>query len=316
MKLSDLSYFKTGGTCDALYAPTSLAELQAALRTLQHERMPYFILGGGTNSLVSDEHWPGAVVSLHRMTTIDHTTDKLVTCQAGVANRSFVEHCHAHSLTGAEWMTALPGQMGATVRMNARCYGGEISGLVHRVTAITAAGKVRVYDQPRDVFHGYKDTLFMRNAETIAAVTLRLRHGDKDMIAARMAEVEGDRVRKGQFLYPSCGCVFKNDYEVGVPSGVLLDKAGVRQFSQPRVFINPQHANFIFNVGGSSEEIVTLSLKMREAVYRQFSVWLRYEMEFLGSFPAVLQQDIARHEAHDLHNSALLELRHAWRSKV
>ena len=315
MKLSTLSYFKTGGTCDTLQTPTSLPELRAALRTLYHKRTPYFILGGGTNSLVSDTHWRGAVLALQRMTAISNTGE-LVTCQAGVANHTFVAYCHDHGLTGAEWMTALPGQIGATVRMNARCYGGEISALVQSVTAVTADGEVRVYEQPQKIFHGYKDTLFMGNDEVVAAVTLRLRKGDKDAIAARMAEVKGDRVRKGQFLHPSCGCVFKNDYEVGVPSGVLLDKAGVQQFSQKRVFISPQHANFIFNIGGSSEEIVALSLKMREAVYRQFSVWLRYEMEFLGNFPAALQREITRLENHNLDNSALLNLRREWHSNA
>ena len=315
MKLNTLSYFKTGGTCDALYAPASQHELQAALRKLQHERMPYFILGGGTNSLVSDEHWRGAVLSMHRLTAIEHKGE-LVTCQAGVVNSSFVEHCYAHGLTGAEWMTALPGQLGATVRMNARCYGGEISALVQSVVAVTTTGEVRVYDKPREVFHGYKDTLFMRNNEVIAAVTLRLQQGERAAIAQRMAEVEGDRVHKGQFLHPSCGCVFKNDYEVGVPSGVLLDKAGVQRFSQQNVFINPQHANFIFNLGGSSEEIVKLSLKMREAVYQQFSVWLRYEMEFLGNFPATLQGEITRLEQHDLNNTALLKLKQAWHTRA
>ncbi len=315
MKLSHLSYFKTGGTCEALYAPASLSELQAALHKLRREHTPYFVLGGGTNSLVSDEHWQGAVLSLHRMTTIQHV-DELVTCQAGLANNSFVEYCQAHSLTGAEWMTALPGQMGATVRMNARCYGGEISALVHQVTAVTADGEVQVYARPREIFRGYKDTLFMRNSEIVAAVTLQLRPGDKGAIAARMAEVADARVHQGQFLHPSCGCVFKNDYEVGVPSGVLLDQAGVRQFSRKHVFISPQHANFIFNVGGSSEEIVALSFKMRDAVYRQFSVWLQYEMEFLGNFPPTLQREINRVKPHDLHNRALLELRRTWNSNA
>ena len=315
MKLSTISYFKTGGTCDTLHAPTSLLELRATLRTLYRKRTPYFILGGGTNSLVSDTHWRGAVLALHRMVAISNT-DELVTCQAGVTNHTFVAYCHAHGLTGAEWMTALPGQMGATVRMNARCYGGEISALVQSVTAVTTNGELRVYEQPQKIFHGYKDTLFMGNDEVVAAVTLQLRKGDKEAIATRMAEVKGDRVRKGQFLHPSCGCVFKNDYDIGVPSGVLLDKAEVQQFSQKHVFISPQHANFIFNIGGSSEEIVALSLKMREAVYQKFSVWLRYEMEFLGNFPTALQREITRTEPHDLQNSALLKLRREWRNNA
>ena len=313
MKLSTLSYFKTGGTCDALHAPTSLPELQEVMSQLHSQRTPYFILGGGTNSLVSDAHWRGAVLSLHRMTTLVDEGE-VVTCQAGVLNSVLVEHCLARGLTGAEWMTALPGQIGATVRMNARCYGGEISTLVQSVTTVTAAGALCVYEQPREVFHGYKDTLFMHNGEVVAEIKLYLRKGKADKIAARMAEVRGDRVRKGQFLHPSCGCVFKNDYEVGVPSGVLLDRAGVRQLAQENVFISPQHANFIFNVGGSSDAIVALSLAMREEVYRQFAVWLYYEMEFLGYFSPEQRRAFARTEAHDLCNPDLLRVKREWHS--
>ena len=314
MKLSTLSYFKTGGTCDALHAPTSLSELQEVMQRLHGQRTPYFILGGGTNSLVSDAHWQGAVLSLHRMTTLANEGE-VVMCHAGVLNSALVEHCLARGLTGAEWMTALPGQIGATVRMNARCYGGEISTMVQSVTTVTATGALRVYEQPREVFHGYKDTLFMHNGEVVATVKLCLREGQADKIAARMAEVRGDRVRKGQFLHPSCGCVFKNDYEVGVPSGVLLEKAGVRQLAQKKgVSISPRHANFIFNVGGSSDAIVSLSLAMREAVYRQFAVWLHYEMEFLGYFSPAQQRALVRTETHDLCNPALLRVKREWHS--
>ena len=284
------------------------------MRELHRSRMPYFILGGGTNSLVSDAHWRGAVLALHRMTQISDAGDSVI-CQAGVSNNDFVDHCYGRSLTGAEWMTALPGQIGATTRMNARCYGGEISKLARSVTAVTTTGELRVYDRLHEIFRGYKDTLFMHNGDIVAAVTLQLQRGDRNALATRMAAVKDDRTVKGQFLHPSCGCVFKNDYEVGVPSGVLLEQADVQQFSQENLFISPQHANFIFNAGASSDEIVALSLKMRDAVYRKFAVWLRYEMEFLGSFTTTQQREIARVEAHDLHNKELLRVKREWQRR-
>ncbi len=213
-------------------------------------------------------------------------------------------------------MTALPGQIGATVRMNARCYGGEISQLVHSVTTVTHTGRMHIYTKPQEIFRGYKDTLFMYNKEVVATVTLQLHKGDRDKIAAQMIAIESDRMRKGQFLHPSCGCVFKNNYEAGVPSGLLLDAAKVQQLNQKHVFISPQHANFIFNVGGTSTDIIALSLKMREAVYQKFAVWLQYEMEFLGNFPATLRQEITRIKPHDLRNKALLKLKHTWQNKI
>lgn len=309
-RLATLSYFKTGGTCHALHAPTSLVELQEIVRSLPHSGIPYFILGSGTNSLLSDEHWHGAVLSLQCMNAISDTDDTVV-CQAGVENVAFVEHCYARALTGAEWMTALPGQIGATVRMNARCYGGEISSLVSSVTAVSATGEVCVYRQPQQIFHGYKDTRFMHSGELVVAVEMQLASGEREKIAARMTAVKDDRTHKGQFLHPSCGCVFKNDYEVGVPSGVLLEQAGVQEFSQKNVFVSPRHANFIFNIGASSAEIVALSLKMRDAVYRRFAVWLQYEMEFLGHFPPTLMQKVQQRKPHDLHNKELQRLKHS-----
>lgn len=206
-------------------------------------------------------------------------------------------------------MTALPGQIGATTRMNARCYGGEISELVMRVKTVSPQGETAVHDNPRAVFRGYKDTLFMHNNALVTEVDLQLQAGKEEEIKKEMQRVKNDRVEKGQFLYPSCGCVFKNDYSVGVPSGMLLDAAEVQNFSQKKVFISPRHANFIFNTGGSSAEIITLSLKMRDAVYKKFGVWLRYEMEFLGHIPPNLHRRILQTKPHNLRHERLHKLK-------
>ena len=149
----------------------------------------------------------------------------------------------------------------------------------------------------------------MHNGALVTEVDLQLHKGKEEEIKKTMHRVKNDRVEKGQFLYPSCGCVFKNDYSVGVPSGILLDIAGVRKFSQKKVFISPRHANFIFNSEGSSAEIIALSLKMRAAVYEKFGVWLRYEMEFLGHIPSDLQRKISHTKLHNLQHERLRKLK-------
>lgn len=292
--LSQLSYFATGGTCDSLYTPRSHQELQEIVGKLFQQGVRYFILGAGTNSLVSDDHWSGAVISCHRLDKISKVSGSSdIICQAGVNNRGLVAYCLQHGFSGAEWMTELPGQIGATTRMNARCYGGEISQLVSKVKVVTTTGLSQHYHTVTDrIFRGYKDTLFMNNGDVISEVHLSLQKGDRDKIAEKMQRIADDRTTKGQFLYPSCGCVFKNNYQIGIPSGILLDKANVRRFSGKKVFVSPNHANFIFNDGGSSREIAELTLKMRQAVYEKFGVWLNYELEFLGEFPVEVQQAI------------------------
>ena len=295
--LSQLSYFATGGTCDKLYPPRSHQQLQEIVGGLFKQGVRYFVLGAGTNSLVSDDHWHGAVISCHRLDKISKVSDHEIICQAGVNNRAIVAYCLQHGLSGAEWMTELPGQIGATTRMNARCYGGEISQLVSKVKVVTATGLSQSYHTVNDrIFRGYKDTLFMDNGDVISEVHLSLQKGDRDSIAEKMQRIAYDRTTKGQFLHPSCGCVFKNDYQIGIPSGALLDRADVRRFSGERVFVSPNHANFIFNDGGSSQEIAELTVQMRQAVYEKFGVWLAYELEFLGDFPIEMQQAINRQQ--------------------
>ncbi len=307
MKLSEISYYQTGGTCDLLTSPGSVQELADLMSRIHADQTPYFLLGAGSNSLVMDDHWPGIVVmfdQLKGLTTIDHQ----VIAEAGVSNTQLAEHCLVPGLSGAEWMYYLPGQLGATVRMNARCYGGEISGIVKTVTTVTQDGQIRQYDN-KGIFLGYKDTIFMTNREVVASVVLTLKPGEPEEIRKQMDTCRKDREQKHQFVHPSCGCVFKNDYTAGVPSGLLLDKAGVREFSTDQVEISPWHANFLFNRGASARQILETALNMREAVYEMFGVWLAFEMEILGSVPKDLKTRLLESREPQLHESEIAPLR-------
>lgn len=305
--LKELSYYCTGGSCDLLFEPRNLQELAEARREIHERNVPHFFLGGGTNSLVMDEHFPGAVIAFHKMRKLDFdgTTAHV---DAGIENTSFSEEAYQRSLAGAAWMNRLPGQLGGTTRMNARCYGGEISQIVTRVVTVTATGKIREYRDP-NVFRGYKNTIFMENDEAIAGVDIALANGDPSEIRKLMDHCAADRISKNQFIAPSCGCAFKNNYEVGVPSGMLLEAAGVHGLSFPGIQINPKHANFVFNRGASSRDILAFTFKMQELVYQKFGAWLAFEMEILGTIPPDLQQRLGEIRPQKLNDAALQTLR-------
>ncbi len=282
--LKDLSYYRTGGSCRRIYAPTSITELAANLREIATLGLPFFYLGAGSNSLVMDEYFDGCVISFHALRKIRRDGNSIC-AEAGISNTEFAEFALSQGLTGAAWMNRLPGQLGATIRMNARCYGGEISEIVTEVTAISPDGRERSYRDP-NMFRGYKDTIFMTNGEAICSAKFELKPGDPAGIKALMEHCASDREKKNQFVHPSCGCVFKNNYAIGVPSGMLLEHAGAKDLLSPHVQVNPKHANFVFNTGGaSSTEILEHTLKMRELVYQHFGVHLEYEMEILGQIP-------------------------------
>ncbi len=281
--LQPFSYYGTGGTCDVLYAPASVAELAENVKEIVKHKQKFFLLGGGTNSLVMDTHWPGAVIIFKNMDKIVFKKNGLMV-DAGVVNSELAKACLDRGLSGVAWMYRLPGQLGGTVRMNARCYGGEISEVVTKVVVVTPKGEIKEYNDNK-VFRGYKDTIFMTNHEIIAQVEMQLVPGEREEILEKMNFCENDRESKGQFVYPTCGCVFKNDYDVGVPSGLLLDQSGGKRLRHKGAEINPHHANFVYNVAADSVGILETTLQMRELVYEKFGVWMEYEMEILGEIP-------------------------------
>ncbi len=283
MLLKELSYYKTGGTCDRLVEPSSIKELSSAMVDIDKQRIQYFLLGAGSNSLIMDDHWPGAVICLRRMTKISFNGTH-VNAEAGIDNSDFSQACYQASLDGASWMYYMPGQLGGTIRMNARCYGGEIGRIVESVTALTNTGKIKQYEG-KQVFGGYKNTIFMTNGEIVVSARFKLKHGDAAAINQDMKFCQFDREANHQFSYPSCGCVFKNNYEAGIPSGLLLQEADVKTLSTDLVEIGPYHANFVFNKGATAYQILETTLKMRECVFAKFGVWLDYEMEVLGAIP-------------------------------
>ncbi|MEZ4742744.1 MAG: UDP-N-acetylmuramate dehydrogenase [Bdellovibrionota bacterium] len=287
--LKQLSYFQTGGNCHKLYMPASIDEASEVIHEINTLKIPYFILGGGSNSLVWDEDYDGAVISLAKMQFLSIDGSK-IHCGAGVSNSDLCQYAYRNSLSGIGWMYRLPGQVGGTVRMNARCYGGEISQVVTKVYCISSSGK-KLQREGKHIFRGYKDTLFMSNQDLIVAADFLLDAVDSSKhIYEKMQFCEEDREKKHQFDWPSCGCVFKNDYSVGVPSGMLLEHAGAKELKVGNAIVSLYHSNFIYNQSASSRDILQLSFMMRQKVWEEFGVWLEYEMEILGKLPADLDK--------------------------
>jgi UDP-N-acetylmuramate dehydrogenase len=295
VNLREHAYYKTGGKAETVVAPATVQEFADVVRAARHAQRPLLLLGGGTNSLVMDETFPGVAVLFQGLSHLKRLGPTRFLAGAGVENSFFCRSMYEAGLTGAGWMNRLPGQIGGTVRMNARCYGGEISQIARQITVVTTDGAV-VTRAGKDVFRGYKDTLFMDNGDLVAEVEfeLALAEGTQEKslaaVAALMKHCEDDRVKKGQFDWPSCGCVFKNDYAVGVPSGMLMEAAGAKTMRRGGVAVSPHHANFVFNQGATAREILEFTFELRERVYDHFGVWMEYEMEVLGKLP----EDLAR----------------------
>jgi UDP-N-acetylmuramate dehydrogenase len=291
--IRELSYFNTGGTSLGVISPSSPSELQASIKNVAMANLPLMVLGGGTNSLVLDDDYSGYVVvfrGMKKIVPLDHLNFEV---EAGVTNTEFAHFAHQRGLTGAGWMNYLPGEIGGTVRMNARCYGGEISQIVTKIFTFDRGGNKHEY-KGSDVFRGYKDTLLMENNEIVFKVHISLKPGNASDIWREMEFCRRDRESKGQFNFPTCGCIFKNNYdpEVSVSSGYLLELAEAKSLRLNGAEVSKLHANFVYNQGATSRSILELTFLMREVVWNKFGVWLEYEMEILGQLPKDLSDKV------------------------
>lgn len=320
-KLKELSYYKTGGTCHTLYLPKNKKELKQALLEIDQSKEPYFILGLGSNSLVTDDHWPGSVINLKNMTAMTQTDENTLRVESGVLNSDLAEFALHHKLGGASWMYGLPGFLGATVRMNARCYGGEISQIVTKVISLDEKAQEKTYHSTKNekhVFQDYKKTVFMNNKEIITDLEISLSPRTPSLIKEKMISCYQDRKDKGQYLAPSCGCVFKNDYskEVSVPSGLLIDFCELKGLKKGSAMVSHEHGNFIKNLGeASSQDILDLSFEVREKVWESTGVWLEYEMEILGTLSQETQEKLLEKRSPRYNDSVLDILRKKFREK-
>jgi UDP-N-acetylmuramate dehydrogenase len=287
--LSQKAYYGIGGKAMAVAYPESPCELAEILLWNTGKRLPLVLMGAGTNILFSDEPFPGIVISFERMRRIFWISETDLFCEAGAENTAIAEELLRRGRTGGEWLFRLPGQIGSTVRMNARCFGGEISEITAGISVLHADGRL-LWRLPGDVFLGYKQTSLMESPEIVAGVVLRFAKtaGSRD-IETMMLQHEREREEKHHFDFPSCGSTFKNNYAAGRSSGRIFDELGFRGAKEGGAEVSGHHANFIFNRGGATAaDVLRLAGRMRASAQINAGVTLDLEVQCIGRFDRTL----------------------------
>jgi len=289
VSLAGRAYYGIGGTARFFARPQSVAELSSLLVWNRTCRFPLALMGSGSNTLFSDAAFPGIVISFEKMQHLCWLSDDELFCEAGVDNTAISQELLAADKGGGEWLYRLPGQIGATVKMNARCFGGEVSHITAGIQTISVDGQLQ-WRSPEEVFHGYKHTSLMEKPEIVVAVLLRFPQGGAaEEIRRRMEEHGGERARRHHFDFPSCGSTFKNNYTFGRPSGALFEELGFKGVREGGAMVSEHHANFIFNTGtASSEDVLRLAARMRAAALERTGVALELEVQCIGLFDAKL----------------------------
>lgn len=286
--MAEHTTFKVGGKAEAFIEPESIEVLEQLVCFLKAEKQRFFVLGGGSNLVVSDDGIDGTVICTRSMNKIELLQEAqgtlLLRCAAGTLMDDIAAFCETNSISGLETFSGLPGTIGGAVYMNARCYERSISDVLENVLYLdTKIGTAATYH-----FNGkdwaYKKSPFQNSGNIILEATLKCSRGNADQIKAENAHYIEDRKNKGHFKFPSAGSVFKNNHDFGSPSGKIIDEAGLRGFSIGGAQIAPWHGNFIINTGtATAKDIHDLVLYITETVKRKTGFELEPEIIFTGT---------------------------------
>jgi UDP-N-acetylmuramate dehydrogenase len=283
--LESYTTFRVGGPAEVLALPGDTTELRDLLKCAAAADIPVTVLGGGANVVISDRGIPGLVIHTGRLNRITRQGEQL-RAEAGLPVSTASAFAADHDLEGLDFIYAMPGSVGGAVWMNARCYDGEIAGILDSVEYVTMAGDERTYRaNPADF--SYKISPFQDGSRLIVAATfnLLLRPGAGKDLWQRMRSIEDDRRRKGHFEAPCAGSVFKNDRTIGEPSGKIIDSLGLRGLRRGGARVSPHHGNIIINTGtATAGDIRGLVTEVRDTVYRETGFVLEPEILFLGNW--------------------------------
>ena len=272
---------RLGGPADALLAVRSADELAEAVRLLWEAEIPFHILGGGSNVLVSDRGVRG-VVLLNRARKA-RFAERGVWAEAGANLGALARQAAIKGLGGLEWAGGIPGTLGGAVSGNAGAHGGDIAAILERAE-ILHRERGRLHISAADLGFGYRTSALKRGElpGIVLSASLRLHPRPPEEIQARM-ETYLEHRRRTQPPGASMGSMFKNP--PGDYAGRLIEAAGLKGTRIGGAEISPVHANFFINRGGATaQDVYRLIQLARETVARQFGITLELEIELLGEF--------------------------------
>lgn len=288
--------FRVGGAADIFVEINNSSELASALKILKSEGLgrinrDFYILGNGSNLLVSDKGLRGVVLHMSKqygniLVSKDTADSAVLICEAGATLAAVAKKAYESGLTGFEFAAGIPGSLGGAIVMNAGAYGGEMKQVVQSVRLMTADGEI-IEKTTDEMKFSYRSSLvkesMKHNPLIVLDVTIRLTPGRQEDIKARMDELADRRREKQPLEFPSAGSAFKRPE--GFFAAKLIDDAGLRGLSAGGAQVSPKHCGFIVNTGtATASDIYSLILEVQKRVKESSGVGMEPEVILLGDF--------------------------------
>ena len=280
--MSQHTTFRIGGPADVFVMPENYEQIREVLRLCREEKLPFFVLGNGSNLLVSDSGYRGVIIQMDRnMEEIRVEGEEIHAC-AGALLSSVAVAARNASLTGFEFAGGIPGTIGGAAVMNAGAYGGELKDVLKEVTVMTREGELLTI--PVDKLEmGYRTSIIKTSGYLVLEAVISLKKGDEEKIRAVMKELSERRTEKQPLDYPSAGSTFKRPE--GYFAGKLIMDSGLRGYRAGGAQVSEKHCGFVINAGGATaEDVRSLMDHVIRVVREKYGVTLEPEVKFLGDF--------------------------------
>ncbi len=280
--MSKHTSFKIGGSADVFAIPASENELIDLIKFLREKDIIYYIVGKGTNLLVSDKGLRGCVVNIfEEMSKITVVGTKIL-AEAGALMVQLADEACNNNLTGFEPLCEIPGTVGGAVSMNAGAYDTEISDFIVSVDVIDENNKIRTLKK-EELDFSYRHSIIEEKGYIVTKVRFDLKEGDEESIRKKMSQYTELRTRKQPLEYPSAGSVFKRP-ENGFAS-LLIQESGLQGETVGGAEVSRKHAGFIVNINNATaKDVYKLIQKIQDRVKTYYNINLEPEIKIWGKF--------------------------------
>ncbi len=301
--LKNYTTFRIGGPAKYFVEVSSKEELLEALNFAKKNNLEFFILGGGSNVLVSDEGYKGLVIKILDTSYKIHNTS--IEAGAGISIAKLIKESVKNGLAGLEWTGGLPGSLGGAIRGNAGTFGLSMRDVVESVKVYNIENqKIEEFDNAKCQFK-YRDSIFKKSGNfIILSAVLKLREGDKDELLKKVQEsvlwrksVFPESMSPGSFFKHTAPtehnlkkikeiprfAELKLHEKNTIPTGFVIEECGLKGKKIGGAMVSEKHANFIVNTGGATaEDVIMLASFIKQQVRDKFGIELREEVQYLG----------------------------------
>ena len=288
--------FKIGGNAKILVQISSEDEIMSVTELLRDNNVDHYVIGNGSNLLVSDNGYDGVIIELLddyagielvdpadiRIQCEDKDEYTFVKALAGTRMLKVGKFMVDQSLTGFECLGGIPGTIGGAIVMNAGAYGGTISDVLLYARVITKENGILELT-PEELELGYRTSNIEKNGYIVSSVVLKMKKGNPEEIKALIADLTERRKSKQPLEYPSAGSTFKRPE--GYFAGKLIQDAGLKGYQVGDAQVSEKHSGFVINRGNATaSDVMQLISDVKDKVKEQFGVTMEPEVKRVGRF--------------------------------